>query len=395
MRALNEPGPPVIRLVRGEIDGTPDADVPGAWHVDRIDEAALADGRIWPQSAASQLVGLVVGAKDGERTLDLCAAPGGKATMLAGDVTAVEVNEARARELEETRTASGRRTSASSSPTGVRSPPSSRASTTRSSTRRAPGSESSIVAPTFAGEPSRSPSSSSICSGLRQSAFDRAARSSTRSARSTQTSRRPSSTRRPRGGSEPRRRVAAVQAREPSRVPADAAARPRHGRFLRRAPHRAVRMRRASSSARPTIHRARPRPMRDCGRCPSRGRARGRDRRSRGVEPARDGTGVPEEPARLELPLADERLRVDDEPRLSLARSTFPPWRSWFTSRSPIGRRCGRRQARRRAATARTAHPPPCTGAARLRPSGRPRQRGARRDARLPTSTWSRGTAPR
>src|SRR5262249_23447835 len=30
-----------------------------------------------------------------------CAAPGGKATMLRGDVTAVEVNEARARELEE------------------------------------------------------------------------------------------------------------------------------------------------------------------------------------------------------------------------------------------------------------------------------------------------------
>jgi 16S rRNA (cytosine967-C5)-methyltransferase len=33
--------------------------------------------------------------------LDLCAAPGGKATMLAGDVVAVEVNEGRARELEE------------------------------------------------------------------------------------------------------------------------------------------------------------------------------------------------------------------------------------------------------------------------------------------------------
>ncbi len=102
MRALNEPGETVVRLVRGEIEGTPDADVPGAWHVDRVDEAALAEGRIWPQSAAAQLVGLVVGAKEGERTLDLCAAPGGKATMLAGDVTAVEVNDARARELEET-----------------------------------------------------------------------------------------------------------------------------------------------------------------------------------------------------------------------------------------------------------------------------------------------------
>ena len=102
MRALNEPGRPVVRLVRGELDGTPDADVPGAWHVDRVDEAAFAEGRIWPQSAASQLVGLSVGARNGERTLDLCAAPGGKATMLAGEVTAVEVNEARGRELEET-----------------------------------------------------------------------------------------------------------------------------------------------------------------------------------------------------------------------------------------------------------------------------------------------------
>ena len=69
--------------------------------MDRVDERALAEGRIWPQSAASQLVGLTLGARDGERTLDLCAAPGGKATMLAGDVTAVELNEGRARELEE------------------------------------------------------------------------------------------------------------------------------------------------------------------------------------------------------------------------------------------------------------------------------------------------------
>jgi len=102
MRALNDPAATVVRLVRGEIAGTPDPEIPGAWQVDRVDERALAEGRIWPQSAASQLVGLAVGARDGERTLDLCAAPGGKATMLAGEVTAVEVNEGRARELTET-----------------------------------------------------------------------------------------------------------------------------------------------------------------------------------------------------------------------------------------------------------------------------------------------------
>ena len=107
MCALNEPAPTVVRLVRGEIDGDPDADVPGAWHVDRVDEAALREGRIWPQSAASQLVGFALDARDDDRTLDLCAAPGGKATMLAGEVVAVEVNEARARELEETSTRLG------------------------------------------------------------------------------------------------------------------------------------------------------------------------------------------------------------------------------------------------------------------------------------------------
>jgi len=101
MRAQNEPAEVAVRRVRGEVDGEPDPEIPGAWLVDRIDAEALAEGRIWPQSRASQLVGLAVGAREGERTLDLCAAPGGKATMLAGEVVAVEVNEARARELEE------------------------------------------------------------------------------------------------------------------------------------------------------------------------------------------------------------------------------------------------------------------------------------------------------
>ena len=101
MRAQNEPLPTVVRLVRGEDPGEPDPDVPGAFHVERVDAAALAEGRIWPQSAASQLVGLAVGSQAGERVLDLCAAPGGKTTMLAGDVTAVELHPGRARELRE------------------------------------------------------------------------------------------------------------------------------------------------------------------------------------------------------------------------------------------------------------------------------------------------------
>ena len=100
MHAQNEPPETVVRLVRGDPPGEP-TDVPGAYRVDHVDERALDEGRIWPQSRGSQLAGLVVRAREGERTLDLCAAPGGKATQLAGEVVAVEINPARARELEE------------------------------------------------------------------------------------------------------------------------------------------------------------------------------------------------------------------------------------------------------------------------------------------------------
>jgi 16S rRNA (cytosine967-C5)-methyltransferase len=100
MRAQNEPPETVVRLVRGDPPGEP-TDVPGAYRVERVDERAVAEGLVWPQSRGSQLAGLAVGAREGERTLDLCAAPGGKASMLAGEVVAVEVHEGRARELEE------------------------------------------------------------------------------------------------------------------------------------------------------------------------------------------------------------------------------------------------------------------------------------------------------
>jgi 16S rRNA (cytosine967-C5)-methyltransferase len=102
MRAQNDEPETAVRLVRGSIEGAEDPELPGAWVVDRVDEEALAEGRIWPQSRASQLVGLAVDSRPGERTLDLCAAPGGKATMLAGAVDAVEVDEDRASTLEKT-----------------------------------------------------------------------------------------------------------------------------------------------------------------------------------------------------------------------------------------------------------------------------------------------------
>jgi 16S rRNA (cytosine967-C5)-methyltransferase len=100
MRAQNEPQDVVVRLVRGEIDGEP-LDLPGAYRVARIDPTALAEGRIFPQSLASQLVGIVASARPGERVLDACAAPGAKATQLAAEVVAVEKHRGRARELEE------------------------------------------------------------------------------------------------------------------------------------------------------------------------------------------------------------------------------------------------------------------------------------------------------
>jgi 16S rRNA (cytosine967-C5)-methyltransferase len=102
MAAQNEPPGVVVRLNPrrpGAVAGTPDDDVPGALHVDRVDGGALERGEIWPQSVGSQLAALAVGARKGERTLDLCAAPGGKATQLAGRVVAVEKHAGRAREL--------------------------------------------------------------------------------------------------------------------------------------------------------------------------------------------------------------------------------------------------------------------------------------------------------
>jgi 16S rRNA (cytosine967-C5)-methyltransferase len=102
MRAMNEPLETVVRLVDGEPPpGAEPTDVPGAYRIERVDEKLVADGTIWPQSRGSQLAGLCVGSRDGDRVLDVCAAPGGKTGQLRGQVTAVEIDPARARELRE------------------------------------------------------------------------------------------------------------------------------------------------------------------------------------------------------------------------------------------------------------------------------------------------------
>jgi 16S rRNA (cytosine967-C5)-methyltransferase len=92
MRAQNEPPETAVR--------TPD----GPLVLDEIPPGWIEEGRAWPQSRGSQLAGRAVGAQPGERVLDLCAAPGGKATQLAevaAEVVAVEKHPGRARELEE------------------------------------------------------------------------------------------------------------------------------------------------------------------------------------------------------------------------------------------------------------------------------------------------------
>jgi 16S rRNA (cytosine967-C5)-methyltransferase len=102
MRSMNEPLETAVRVVRGDAPlGAESTDLPGAFRVERVDDLAVAEGRIWPQSRGSQLAGLAVGSQDGERVLDLCSAPGGKTSQLRGVVTAVELDRNRASELRE------------------------------------------------------------------------------------------------------------------------------------------------------------------------------------------------------------------------------------------------------------------------------------------------------
>ena len=86
-----------------------DAENPGVLH-DATDRWVIQD-------EASQLVSLMVGARPGDRVLDLCAAPGGKATAMAADMhdagmlVACDVRPRRIRLLRDTLAAFGAHTS--------------------------------------------------------------------------------------------------------------------------------------------------------------------------------------------------------------------------------------------------------------------------------------------
>ena len=111
MVAQNRPAELAVRVNHREpsvptsgiepLDGERDPSFPDALVVERIAEGWLEHGLAWPQSRGSQLAGNCVGSVSSDRVLDLCAAPGGKATQLRGDVVAVEIDPGRARQLAE------------------------------------------------------------------------------------------------------------------------------------------------------------------------------------------------------------------------------------------------------------------------------------------------------
>jgi 16S rRNA (cytosine967-C5)-methyltransferase len=87
--------------VRDEITGCLRVEGP----LDVAGSQAFASGAVVPMARAAALVAQRVGAGPGMRVLDLCAAPGGKAAVLAASgahVTAVDAHPARARTLEAT-----------------------------------------------------------------------------------------------------------------------------------------------------------------------------------------------------------------------------------------------------------------------------------------------------
>ena len=114
MAANNEPAETAVRVNTLVADPAVVAERTGGRRVDGLEEGLVLDrvptlgADLMPQSRASMAVARVLGPRPGERVLDLCAAPGAKATHLAalmgdrGEVVAVERDSARADELRAT-----------------------------------------------------------------------------------------------------------------------------------------------------------------------------------------------------------------------------------------------------------------------------------------------------
>jgi 16S rRNA (cytosine967-C5)-methyltransferase len=124
-RANNEPPPVAIRIVKTLADEkdvleklrsagaelVPSEIAKSAWRVSGA-TAKLRDlserGELYIQDEASQLVGEVVNAQPGDRVLDVCAAPGGKTTLIAerasdnAHVLAMDVSPRRLATIERT-----------------------------------------------------------------------------------------------------------------------------------------------------------------------------------------------------------------------------------------------------------------------------------------------------
>jgi 16S rRNA (cytosine967-C5)-methyltransferase len=119
-KANNSAPPLVFRLGRAGRDClaelrdggatlTPAPLAPQAWVIDKMTPLAremAADGRLYWQDEASQLVAHALNAQAGERVLDLCAAPGSKTTHLAtrqpqAQIVACDIHETRLRLIAE------------------------------------------------------------------------------------------------------------------------------------------------------------------------------------------------------------------------------------------------------------------------------------------------------
>jgi 16S rRNA (cytosine967-C5)-methyltransferase len=114
MAANNEAAETAVRVNTLVADPGLVAERTGGRRVDGLEEGLVLDrvpalgAELMPQSRASMAVARALGPRPGERVLDLCAAPGAKATHLAalmedrGEVVAVERDPARAEELRAT-----------------------------------------------------------------------------------------------------------------------------------------------------------------------------------------------------------------------------------------------------------------------------------------------------